>query len=180
MALMHLTELGHSEIVFMKGPTSSSDSEDRWQAILEICRELGVQTRPELMIVLDGDKVTPDLGYTFVKRFLSQNDRTFTALFAYNDTSAFGAIRAIHEEGLHVPTDVSVIGFDDIESAAYSNPPLTTVRQPLQRMGEIAALTLLNRIENLEPYVPRIAIEPEFIVRDSTARVRKSHKQSKR
>jgi len=180
MALEHLTQLGHSEIVFMKGPTSSSDSEDRWQAILEVSRELGVQTSPELMIVLDGDKVTPDLGYTFVKRFLSQNNRSFTALFAYNDTSAFGAIRAIHEKGLHVPNNVSVVGFDDIESAAYSNPPLTTVRQPLQRMGEIAALTLLNRIENLEPYVPRIAIEPEFIVRDSTARVRKSHRQGKR
>jgi DNA-binding LacI/PurR family transcriptional regulator len=174
MALRHLIELGHREIVFMKGPDSSSDSEDRWNAILEVSRELGIHTTTELQVELQGDKVTPELGYAFFKDFLSRNNRPFTALFAYSDTSAIGAIRAIHEFGLNVPDDVSVVGFDDIPSAAYSNPSITTVRQPLERMGQLAARTLLNRIENVEPYLPEIAVEPEFVVRQSTSRVRDS------
>jgi DNA-binding LacI/PurR family transcriptional regulator len=176
MALMHLNKLGHKEIAFMKGPTSSSDSEDRWKAIVRVSDELGIRINPELVIRLKGDKVTPDLGYVFAKRFLARNHGPFTALFAYNDTSAIGAIRAIHEAGLQVPDDISVVGFDDIESAAYNNPAITTVRQPLQKMGEIAAQTLLNQIENGKPYVAEITIEPEFVVRSSTAPARKNRK----
>jgi len=179
MALQHLIELGHREIAIMKGPTSSSDSEDRWKAIVRVSDELGISINPELVIRLKGDAVTPDLGYVFAKRFLARNPAPFTALFAYNDTSAIGAIRAIHEAGLQVPDDISVVGFDDIESAAYNNPAITTVRQPLQKMGEIAARTLLNQIENAEVYVPQIAIEPEFVVRSSTSPARKSRKQAK-
>lgn len=177
MALMHLKELGHHDIAFMKGPTSSSDSEDRWQAILRVSDELGIHINPELVIRLRGDHVTPDLGYVFAKRFLARSHGPFSALFAYNDTSAIGAIRAIHEAGLQVPDDISVVGFDDIESAAYNNPAITTVRQPLQRMGELAARTLLNQIESTEPYVAEITIEPELIVRSSTAPARRSGKQ---
>jgi DNA-binding LacI/PurR family transcriptional regulator len=177
MALGHLNGLGHREIAFMKGPTSSSDSEDRWQAIVRVSDELGIRINPELVIRLKGDTVTPDLGYVFAKRFLARNHGPFTALFAYNDTFAIGAIRAIHEAGLRVPDDISVVGFDDIESAAYNNPAITTVRQPLQKMGELAAQTLLNQIENGEPYVAEITIEPEFVVRSSTAPARQSARQ---
>jgi len=98
------------------------------------------------------------------------HDLPFTALFAYNDISAIGSIRAFQAAGLRVPEDVSVVGFDDIQIALHNNPSLTTVRQPLQKMGEIAARTLLNRIEEHEDWVPEIAIEPEFLVRNSTAR----------
>src|SRR5437762_6421918 len=174
MALMHLNQLGHKEIAFMKGPPTSSDSEDRWSAIVQVSAELGIRIRPELVIRLKGDVVTPDLGYVFTKRFLARNHEPFTALFAYNDNSAIGAIRAIHEAGLRVPDDISVVGFDDIESAAYHNPAITTVRQPLQKMGELAAQTLLNQIENRETYVPEITIEPELVVRNSTAPARRS------
>lgn len=169
LALKHLTGLGHEEIAFMKGPSSSSDSEDRWRAIVDVARELGLRIRPELTVRLEGEAGTPHLGYPYAKELLSRN-RTFTALFAYNDNCAIGAIRAAHEAGLEVPKDVSIVGFDDIESAAYSYPSLTTVRQPLETMGEIAARTLLGLIEKRETYVPEIAIEPEFIVRKSTAR----------
>jgi LacI family transcriptional regulator len=168
MALKHLIELGHKEIAVMKGPTSSSDSEDRWQAIIEVGHELGIRINPQLTVRLNGDKVTPDLGYVFARDLLARNHGPFTALFAYNDRSAMGAIRAINEAGLGVPEDISVVGFDDIESAAYSNPALTTVRQPLQKMGEMAARTLLNLIEKREPYVAEITVEPEFVVRRST------------
>jgi LacI family transcriptional regulator len=171
MALSHLTDLGHKEIAFMKGPPSSSDSEDRWRAILEVTRQVGIPIRPELTVQLEGDTVTPDLGYRYAKQLLSRKEM-FTALFGYNDSTAIGAIRAIHEADLHVPEDISVVGFDDIQGAAYSFPSLTTVRQPLEKMGEIAARTLLSQIDGSEPYVPEIAIEPEFVVRNSTARAR--------
>jgi LacI family transcriptional regulator len=93
----------------------------------------------------------------------------FTALFAYNDISAIGSICAFQEAGLRVPQDLSVVGFDDIQSAGFITPPLTTVRQPLHRMGEIAARTLLERIEGRIKYVSEILIEPELVVRKSTA-----------
>jgi DNA-binding LacI/PurR family transcriptional regulator len=171
MALKHLKELGHKEIAFMKGPASSSDSEDRWKSIVQVCRLLNIQVKPELTLKVAGDTASPELGYPYAKQLLSRG-APFTALFAYNDSLAIGAIRAIHEAGLRVPEDISVVGFDDILSAAYCNPALTTVRQPLERMGEIAARTLLDRIEKRSSDVPEIAIEPEFVVRKSTARPR--------
>ncbi len=119
-----------------------------------------------------GDDPTPNLGYPFAKRLLARK-QPFTALFAYNDISAIGSIRAFQEAGLRVPDDLSVVGFDDIQIAAYIDPPLTTVRQPLQKMGEIAARTLLDRIEGRVKHVPEITVEPELVVRRSTARPRR-------
>lgn len=169
LALSHLLELGHKEIAFMKGSEFSSDSEDRWNAIREVAGELGVRMRTELIIQLEGDDPTPRLGYPFAKKLLART-RPFTALFAYNDISAVGSIRAFQESGLRVPEDVSVVGVDDIQLAENNNPGLTTVRQPLQKMGEIAARTLLDRIENRAAYVPEIMIEPELVVRNSTTK----------
>jgi len=169
LALNHLTELGHKEIAFMKGSHFSSDSEDRWNAICEIAVELGIHMRKELIVQLEGDDPTPHLGYPFAKKLLACN-RPFSALFAYNDISAIGSIRAFQEAGLRVPEDVSVVGFDDIQIAVHNSPSLTTVRQPLQEMGETAARILLNRIDDHEDYVPEIEIEPELVVRNSTAR----------
>ena len=168
LALRHLMELGHRRVAFMKGPSTSSDFEDRWRAICSVSAELGLAIWPELTVHLKGDAASaPDLGYPYVKRLLAHS-KQFTALFAYNDHSALGAIRAIHEIGLRVPQDISVMGFDDIPSAAYSTPGLTTVRQPLRRMGEVAARTLLDRIERRGTYIPEIAIEPELVIRGST------------
>jgi DNA-binding LacI/PurR family transcriptional regulator len=169
LALTHLLELGHEKIAFMKGSKLSADSDDRWSAICEVAAKLGIRMRPELIIELKGDDPSPNLGYPFAKQLLERR-QPFTALFAYNDMSAIGSICAFQEAGLRVPDDVSVVGFDDIQSAAYIFPPLTTVRQPLQKMGEIAARTLLGRIEDRLKYVPEIAIEPELVVRKSTAR----------
>ncbi|MHB8525089.1 MAG: LacI family DNA-binding transcriptional regulator [Candidatus Acidiferrales bacterium] len=168
LALKHLVELGHEKIAFMKGSTASADSEDRWNAICEVAAKLGIAVRPQLTVQLEGDDSTPNLGYPFAKQLLARK-QPFTALFAYNDISAIGSIRAFQEAGLRVPQDLSVVGFDDIQSLAYITPPLTTVRQPLQKMGEMAARTLLDRIEERVEYVPEIAIEPEFVVRGSTA-----------
>jgi LacI family transcriptional regulator len=167
LALDHLIGLGHTEIGFMKGANVSPDSDDRWRSICEVAEELGIRMRADLVIELESDDATPQLGYPFAKKLLARK-RPFTALFAYNDISAIGSIRAFQEAGLRVPEDISVVGFDDIRIAVHNNPTLTTVRQPLERMGEIAARTLLKRIEDREDWVPKISIEPELVVRDST------------
>ena len=167
MALEHLRDLGHEEIAFIKGQPISSDSAVRWSAICEVGQQLGIRIRPELTIQLAGIDSTPAIGYPFAKQLLARK-HPFTALFAYNDISAIGSIWAIREAGLRVPEDISVVGFDDIPGAAYANPGLTTVRQPLVKMGQIAAQTVVNQIEGGGEYVPEIAIEPEFVIRQST------------
>jgi LacI family transcriptional regulator len=167
LALEHLQELGHEEIAFIKGQTISSDSATRWSAICDVAQEMGITIRPELTIQLEGTDSTPGIGYPFAKQLLARKQR-FTALFAYNDISAIGSLWAFREAGLRVPQDVSIVGFDDIPGAAYANPALTTVRQPLLKMGQIAAQTVVDQIEGRAEYVPEIAIEPEFVVREST------------
>jgi DNA-binding LacI/PurR family transcriptional regulator len=169
LALSHLIGLGHREIAFMKGSDESPDSEDRWNAVREAADKLGIRMRAELIVQLEGRDGTPDLGYPFAVQLLSR-ERPFTALFAYNDVAAIGAILAFQMAGLRVPEDVSVVGFDDIMFAKHNNPSLTTVSQPLRRMGELAAESLLSRIENRGPYLPEILIEPELVVRNSTAK----------
>lgn len=167
LALTHLRDLGHQEVAFLKGHPASSDSEVRWAAVCETAAELGMQVRPELTVQIDSTVSTPQLGYPFGKQLLARKV-PFTALFAYNDISAIGAIWALQEAGLRVPEDVSVLGFDDVPAAAFNNPGLTTVRQPLERMGQIAAKTLIDQIEGKAEYLPEIAIEPEFVIRAST------------
>ena len=167
IALQHLVGLGHRDIAFLKGYPASSDSADRWQAISDVAHEMGVAIAPELTIQIDSADSSPGLGYPYGKQLLATK-RRFTALFAYNDISAIGAIRAFQEAGLHVPKDISVVGFDDIQGAAFHYPSLTTVRQPLREMGEIAMQTLLERIEGREDYPREIAVQPELVVREST------------
>jgi len=167
LALEHLRDLGHEQIAFIRGQTISSDSAVRWNAICLVAQQLGIRIRPELTIQLEGIDSTPAIGYPFAKELLARK-HPFTALFAYNDISAIGSIWAFHEAGLRVPEDISVVGFDDIPGAAYANPGLTTVRQPLVKMGQIAAQTVVDQIEGRGEYMPEIAIEPEFVIRQST------------
>ncbi len=169
LALKHFKEMSHERIAFMKGNPLSSDAKDRWDAICQVAAEMGIKIDPELTVQIDTDDPTPMLGYPFTKQLLARN-KPFTALFAYNDISAIGAIRAIQEQGLRVPQDISVMGFDDIPGAAFHTPSLTTVQQPLNRMGDVAAQVLLERIEGKKEYSSDIAIEPELVVRESSAR----------
>jgi len=165
--LEHLQNSGHEEIAFVKGQVFSSDSLVRWDAIVEVAAEMGIRIRPELTVQIEGTDSTPAIGYPVGKQLLARK-RPFTAVFAYNDISAIGAIWAFREAGLRVPEDISVVGFDDIPGAAFANPGLTTVRQPLLRMGQIAAQTVVDQIEGRGEYVQEIAIEPEFVIREST------------
>ncbi len=170
LALEHLRELGHRRIAFIKGQEFSSDTEARWNAICEAARRLNLAIHPKLVAQLVGDVPSPGLGYSVTQELLAGGE-PFTALFAFNDISAIGAIRALREAGKRVPEDVSVVGFDDILSAAFQNPALTTVKQPLRQMGEIAAESVLRRIAGSKdgPCPKRIVIEPELVVRASTA-----------
>ena len=88
---------------------------------------------------------------------------------SFNDIAAIGAIRALRDANLRVPEDVSVIGFDDIQLAAYHNPRLTTIRQPLHDMGETAARILLQRLQGFKDYPEKFAVAPELIIRETTA-----------
>ncbi len=170
LALRHLQQLGHRHIAFMRGQPFSSDSNDRWKSIVAVAREIGIEIRPELTIQLEKDLTSPELGYPVIQQLLSHKKR-FTALVSFNDIAAIGAIRALRDANLSVPEDVSVVGFDDIRAAAYHNPSLTTIRQPLHDMGQSAARILLQRIQGFKDYPKEYAVPPELIIRESTAPV---------
>lgn len=169
LALRHLSQLGHRRLAFIKGQEFSSDAELRWNAILRSAQRLGLTVSRKLVTQLVGDIPSPELGYKVTRKLIASRE-PFTALFAFNDISAIGAIQALRESGLRVPGDVSVVGFDDIQSAAFQSPGLTTVRQPLRKMGKIAAETLLRRIASLRPdsKPTRIIVKPELAVRGTT------------
>lgn len=167
LALEHLVQLGHERIAFIKGQPYSSDSETRWKSIERAAESLGIAVLDELVVELEIDTFSPYVGYPVVRRLL-QRTRDFTALFAYNDLSAIGALRALRDCGLRVPEDVSVVGFDDINSAAFQIPSLTTVRQPLDKMGALASEILVQRIQGGADPV-EVMVDPELIVRESTA-----------
>ena len=175
-ALEHLQRLGHRRIAFIKGQSFSSDTEIRWQAIVKVAAELHLAIDPRLVVALEGDDPTPEPGRVAAHRALAAG-APFTAIFAFNDLSAMGAIVALREAGIDVPTQCSVLGFDDVVGAATNNPPLTTVRQPLQEMGRAAATALLQRIRHPKAAEPpthangSILVLPTFVERKSTARV---------
>jgi DNA-binding LacI/PurR family transcriptional regulator len=175
LALEHLHKLGHERIAFIKGQAFSSDTGLRWKAIRETAGKLGIPLHSELTVQLrsplPGLDAGPEPGHLAAQELLSRKS-PFSAIFAFNDVSAVGAITALREAGLQVPRDVSVIGFDDVLFAATSHPPLTTVRQPLRQMGQTAADTLLGLIRGDGIHSPGsvITVYPELVVRRSTTR----------
>jgi len=180
LALQHLVDLGHRQIAFLKGQEFSSDTQVRWSSIEKVAHRMSLTINPALVAQLVGDSPSPDVGYEATRRLFASR-KPFTALFAFNDISAMGAIRALREAGLRVPQDVSVVGFDDIQSAAYQNPALTTIRQPLKEMGRIAGETLLRRIRHSDAsHGGEITVEPKLIVRESTAQARDLAQQRKK
>jgi DNA-binding LacI/PurR family transcriptional regulator len=171
LALTHLHALGHRRIAFVRGQSFSEDASERWRCIVQVAREIGIPIRRELTVQLDRDISSPELGYPVIQHLLANREQ-FTAVVAFNDMSAIGAIRALQDSGMQVPADVSVIGFDDITAAEFNNPRLTTIRQPLAIMGRMAAQCVLNRIQGRERFRKQIVVEPELVARESTQAIR--------
>jgi LacI family transcriptional regulator len=173
-ALEHLHSLGHRKIAFIRGPRQLSDTEPRWQGVRAAARERNLELDTRLIVDLpeSGDPFSSfEQGYKLTGELL-QRRRPFTALMAFDDMTAFGAIRALGKAGVRVPDQCSVVGFDDVSPAAIYSPALTTVRQPMEAMGTTAATIVLEAINaGLEKKPVRTIhrrIAPDLIVREST------------
>jgi LacI family transcriptional regulator len=167
LTMRHLRDLGHREIAVIKGQATSSDTLTRWRATAAAARDFGLSVPRSLSVQLERDVTSPEIAYTLVQRLL-RGKRSFTAIVCFNDIAALGAIRALNDAGIPLPAGMSVVGFDDISLAVFATPSITTIRQPLQQMGETAARVLLERLRTNRKYPTEIAVEPELIVREST------------
>lgn len=166
LVTQHLIDLGHQRICEARGPFGWFDADERHLAWRETMHEAGLD--PGLSI--EGDW-TAASGYTATKELLAEAGG-FTALVAGNDQMALGAIRALREAGLHVPNDVSVVGFDDVPEAAYFEPPLTTVQQDFKAMGQQTVDYLIAAIEGTDTTIHRRTLYPKLIERKSARRLR--------
>lgn len=163
LALQHLLDLGHCRIAEISGHPRHIDAQLRHETAVTMLKAHGLTPGPSL----EGDFEVPS-GYAAAKKLLDSGE-PFTALFVANDRMALGALRALHERGVRVPEDVSVVGFDDMGEAAYFNPPLTTVRQDLQVLAQQSVEYLVSMIGNPSMPVQQRVLYPELIVRGSTA-----------
>lgn len=174
IGIRHLLDLGHTQIAVIRGQDYSSDAKIREETILAAARRHGLEIDERLVVQLEGMNPSPEVGYIAAQTLLARKV-PFTAIFAFNDMSAIGTIRALVDAGISVPEDVSVVGFDDIHFAPYHSPALTTIRQPLFEMGQLAARTLLDVLSRktpLEEMPPTLTAKPELVVRASTAAVK--------
>ncbi|MEY9212288.1 substrate-binding domain-containing protein [Thermobifida halotolerans] len=164
-ATQHLVALGHTRIATISGPTRVLCSRARVDGYRSALDAAGL-TVPE-DYVGHGDFTIPG-GHAETHRLLDLPEPP-TAIFAGSDMMARGAYEALFERGLRVPHDVSVVGFDDLPEAAWAAPPLTTVRQPLSEMGQMATRTLLNMVAGGDPGSRRVELATELVERASTA-----------
>lgn len=171
-ALEHLYALGHRKIAFIRGPKMIIDSHHQWTGIASFAAGSGLELDPRLVATLSDPFSSYEGGYERTKELLAFKI-PFTALVAFDDMTAFGAIRALISAGLRVPQDCSVIGFDDIPAAAFYNPALTSVREHMETLATLGAEILMQAMRNhrknktVSPVHRKV--KPELIVRESTA-----------
>ena len=173
-ALEHLYSLGHRKIAFIRGPGALADTAPRWKGIRTFAKSSGLELDPRLIVDLPESRDPTssfEAGHKLTEELLNQK-RPFTALMAFDDMTAFGAIRALAKAGLHVPQDCSVIGFDDVATSSLYTPALSTVRQPMESMGAMAVSIALDGInavlEKREVAAIHRKIAPELAAREST------------
>lgn len=175
LAMQHVYDLGHRAIAFLKGPTDIVDSARRWEGIVRFTQKMGLTIDPKLIVQLKLPGTSYEAGFIAARELL-QRKREFTALLAFDDLAAFGAIRAFTQVGKRVPADCSVVGFDDVTTATFYNPPLTTIRQPMEVLGASAVEIFFELAGAF--FEDRVAapihrkIEPKLVVRESTAPLR--------
>lgn len=165
LATKHLIEHGHRSIAIIRGIEDHPDAVDRVEGYQRALAEANIEFDPELL--LDGD-FTGASGVEAVNTLVAKKKK-FTAIFAANDMTAFGARLALDQHGYRVPQDVSIVGFDDQAEAAFMTPPLTTIRQPAREMGEQASRAILALIEG-EPFESK-ALAATLQSRRSVARI---------
>jgi DNA-binding LacI/PurR family transcriptional regulator len=159
-AFRHLESLGHQRIGLLVGPEDHMPSRRKLGAFTEHAKRAGLSVAPveHALFSLEG-------GQAATTRLLRQD---VTGVICGSDVLALGAIRAVRRAGLNVPADVSVVGFDDSAFMNCTDPPLTTVRQPIEAMGKAAVALLVNQMENAAVYPEELLFEPELVVRGST------------
>lgn len=162
-----LIDGGHREIGLITGPTDWKSSNDRTEGYRQALSQAGIVYRAAL--VETGDWAYEG-GYRAMWRLIEAGPY-FTAIFAENDNMAIGATRALHEAGRRIPDDVAIVGYDDIPAAAYCYPPLTTVRQPMQQVGQVATLLLIESINEPEAEPREVLLKTELVRRESCGSV---------
>jgi LacI family transcriptional regulator len=175
-SMEHLYALGHRNIAVLRGPGHIPDSMERWQGIRKFAEQAGLTIDPALVREI---RSLPNANSTFLEGHrltleLIGKQRAFTALVAFDDLAAAGAIRAFHESAWEIPKKCSVIGFDDVPNAEFISPALTTMRQPLEDMGKAAVEMLLAAIEQKDRTTevhPSEMFDPSLTVRASTGPV---------
>jgi LacI family transcriptional regulator len=174
LAVEHLYQLGHRKIAFIRGPKMLVDSAPRWRGIQKFAQGVGLAIDHALVVQLP-DSFDPNSGFENGQRFtdeLLQKKKRFTALLAFDDLTALGAIRALTKADMKVPEQCSVIGFDDVPLSLLAAPPLTTVRQPLEAMGDLAVNVIMEgvnaNLEKREVSIARHRTNPELVIREST------------
>ncbi|MCP4539657.1 MAG: substrate-binding domain-containing protein [Chloroflexi bacterium] len=162
--IAHLTQAhGHRRIAFIRGPESDSHAVQRYRAYTDVLTEYGLQLDPDL--VTPGD-FTSASGTEAIRLLLDERQVDFKAVVAANDHMAIGAIAELQRRGIHVPRDVAVAGFDDIEESGTIIPSLTTAQQPLAELGKRAAETLFTILSG-EPVPSQVAVSTKLVARQS-------------
>jgi LacI family transcriptional regulator len=177
LALEHLYQLGHRKIAFIRGPKMLIDSAPRWRGIQKFAQSAGIEIDPALVQQLP-ESLDPnssfESGFRFAEEWLQRKKR-FTAMMAFDDLAALGAIRALTKAGVKVPEQCSVTGFDDVALSALAAPSLTTVRQPMEAMGGLAVNIVMEGInaalEKREWNIVSHKMNPELVIRESTRAV---------
>lgn len=163
-AVVHLIEQGHQRIGFIGGPLYTTTGKERWEGYKKALMENDLEAFPEL--IKEGDfKQTS--GYKAACQFLDEEDPP-SAMFVANNLMTLGALNAIHEKGLRIPSDIAIVGFDDLPWAQSLDPPLTAIEQPVYELGRTAANLLLKRITDLERPTVNISLDTKLIVRRSS------------
>lgn len=165
MATQHLIDQGHRRIAFLGGDPDHTDAGARQQGYMDALLASGLT--PDTGLMVQGDY--HEAGGALAMERLLHGRKRFTAVFAANDQMAFGALLSLHRRGLRVPEDVSVVGYDDLASAQFMIPPLTTVHQAGYEMGQIAATSMLALLAGIKPTLQ--LQPPRLVLRESTRRI---------
>jgi LacI family transcriptional regulator, galactose operon repressor len=177
LALEHLYQLGHRKIAFIRGPKMLIDSAPRWRGIQKFARSAGLKIDPGLILQLPESfdaNSSFENGFRLTEELLHRK-KPFTAVMAFDDLTALGAMRALTKAEVKVPEQCSVTGFDDVAFSSLASSSLTTVRQPLEAMGSLAVNIVMEGInaglEKREWNAVRHKMHPELVIRDSTRAV---------